>query len=208
MDATLSCKCGAVEGRASRVSARSVNRVVCYCDDCQAFVHHLGRSDLLDRHGGSDIVQMAPASLTFHRGQDRIAGIRLSPKGLYRWYATCCNTPLGNTVGPAIPLVGVVAQGFAIDGQNPDSIFGRPVGAVQTKHALGHGVPGAAGFSVSLIVRMLRKMLAWRLTGRSWPNPFFARESRTPLYPVSVLTRDERNALRPLCGPQPEKPAP
>lgn len=32
----------------------TVNRVICHCDDCQAFAHHLRRADLLDAHGGPD----------------------------------------------------------------------------------------------------------------------------------------------------------
>ena len=58
---TLSCSCGEVRGLVTGVSPNTVNRVVCYCDDCQAFLHHLGRADLLDAHGGIDIVQVAPA---------------------------------------------------------------------------------------------------------------------------------------------------
>jgi len=115
----LHCRCGQVRGRVTNASPRTVNRIVCYCDDCQAFAHHLGRADLLDAHGGSDIVQVAPASLTFDHGADRIVGLRLSPKGLYRFYASCCKTPLGNTVGPAIPFVGIVAQAF----DAPDASF-------------------------------------------------------------------------------------
>ncbi|MFX6869136.1 DUF6151 family protein, partial [Acinetobacter baumannii] len=80
-----------------------------YCDDCQAFAHRLGRADLLNAQGGSDIVQVAPAALTFVKGQNRIAGMRLTPKGLFRWHTTCCNTPVGNTLGPAIPFVGLIA---------------------------------------------------------------------------------------------------
>jgi hypothetical protein len=46
----------------SNASPTEVNHVVCYCADCQAFIHHLGRSDLLNAHGDTDIVQIAPAS--------------------------------------------------------------------------------------------------------------------------------------------------
>src|SRR3984957_2050797 len=106
----LRCRCGEVRGTATDLSPRTVNRVVCYCDDCQAFAHQLGRADLLDPHGGSDIVQVAPASLSFQRGDDRIVGLRLAPKGLRRWYSSCCKTPLGNTLGPAVPFVGIVAR--------------------------------------------------------------------------------------------------
>ena len=105
----LRCRCGRVQGMATDVSPKTGNHIVCYCDDCQAYAHHLGRTDLLDPQGGSDIVQVAPASLSFDLGADRIVGLRLSPKGLYRWYASCCNTPLGNTLGPGLPFVGILA---------------------------------------------------------------------------------------------------
>src|SRR5262244_3439281 len=114
------CRCGEVRGFVADASPNTVNRVMCYCDDCQAFVHHLGRADLLDAHGGTDIVQVAPASLVSHHGTERIVGLRLAPKGLYRWYASCCKTPLGNTVGPAIPFVGIVAQAFEGAAGGPD----------------------------------------------------------------------------------------
>lgn len=203
MDAEMQCSCGAVRGRAKGVSARSVNRVVCYCDDCQAFLHHLERGDLLDAFGGTDIVQMAPAALTFEQGKDKVSGIRLSPKGLYRWYATCCNTPLGNTVGPSLPLVGVVVQDFTHSGQDLNTLFGPPVGAVQAQFATQEGAQGTKGFGVLLLVRMMRKMLAWKLRGLGKPNPFFASDSGAALFPVTVLSREERQALRAVCGPHP-----
>src|SRR5579863_699680 len=96
-EADLRCRCGEVRALVSGASRRTVNRVVCYCDDCQAFAHQLGRADLLDAQGGSDIVQVAPASLRFVQGAHRIVGLRLTPKGLLRWYTNCCNTPIGNT---------------------------------------------------------------------------------------------------------------
>ena len=61
-NATLSCRCGEVRGLVTSVSPHTVNRVVCYYDDCQAFLHHLGRAELLDTRGGTDIIQIAPAN--------------------------------------------------------------------------------------------------------------------------------------------------
>src|SRR5262249_2209217 len=110
--ADFQCRCGEVRGRLASASPGTVNRVICYCDDSQALAHLLGRADLLDVRGGSDIVQVAPASITFEQGQHRIAGLRLTPKGLFRWYARCCNTPVGNTISPAIPFVGISVQAF------------------------------------------------------------------------------------------------
>jgi len=202
--AELRCRCGDVRAVVRDPSPKTVNRVICYCDDCQAFALQLGRADLLDVHGGTDVVQVAPASLTFVQGQDKIAALRLSPKGLFRWHARCCNTPVGNTLTPSVPFVGVVAQAFETDGQDPDALFGRPVGTNLGKFAIGD-VPGKTkGISLSLLLRVLRLVLGWRLTGKTWPHPFFERGSGTPRYPVIVLSREQRDALRPLCGPRPQ----
>jgi hypothetical protein len=202
-NATLQCRCGEVRGSVTNAAPAAANRVVCYCDDCQAFLHRLGRADLLDANGGTDIVQIAPASLSFAQGKERIVGLRLTPKGLYRWYASCCGTPLGNTLGPAIPFVGVVAQAFESETQRADDVFARPVGAIFGKYAVGRAPEGSARFNPRLIARALRKVLGWRLSGQSWPHPFFGRATRAPSFPVTTLSHQEREALRPLCGPHP-----
>ena len=193
------CRCGQVEGRLENAERGAVNRAVCYCDDCQAFLHRLGRADLLDEHGGSDIVQVAPASLSYTRGTDRIAGLRLTAKGLYRWYATCCNTPLGNTASPALPFVGILARVLP----SPDDRFGPPLGGIYGKHAVGGAPPGTTRPGLRLVANAVSKLASWKLRGRAWPHPFFDKATRAPIYPVSVLSHDEREALRPLCGPRP-----
>jgi hypothetical protein len=175
-----------------------MNRVVCYCDDCQAFLHRLGRADLFDPLGGTDIIQVAPAALTFERGRERIAGLRLTAKGLYRWYARCCKTPVGNTLGPAIPFVGMVAQLFGA----PDEVCGRPVGAIFGKFATGTPPEGSTGINLRLYGRAIRMVLGWRLSGRVWPHPFFDRAGRGPIYPITILSPADRDALRRLCGPR------
>ena len=202
-EAELRCRCGEVRGSVANVSPRTVNRVVCYCDDCQAFAHHLGRADLLDALGGTDIVQVAPASLAFVQGRQRIVGFRLTPKGLFRWHSSCCNTPLGNTLKPTIPFVGIVAQAFALEGQRPDDLFGKPIGAILGKFAIGDVPERSRGIRLPLLLRTLRMVLGWRLRRKTWPHPFFARETRSPIYPLTVLTSAEREALRALCGPHP-----
>lgn len=201
--AELRCRCGEVRGSVADASPQTVNRVVCYCDDCQAFAHHLGRADLLDGHGGSDIVQLAPASLTFVQGQDRIVGLRLTPKGLFRWYTSCCHTPIGNTVSPAIPFVGIVVHAFDHGSQRPDEVFGQPIGAILGKYAIGDPPAGSKRMSLPLMLRAVRMVLGWRLRGRAWPNPFFRRDTRAPIYPLTVLTPPQREALRHFCGPRP-----
>jgi len=201
-DVELHCRCGEVRGQVRDASPQNVTRAICYCDDCQAYLHHLGRSDLLDAHGGTDIVQVAPAMLTFDRGAESIVGLRLSPKGLYRWYASCCKTPLGNTLTPAVPFIGIVVQAFEGAGTRPDDVFGRPRGKMMGKYAVGTPPEGSTKLNLRLIARALRVVIGWRLRGKSWPHPFFDRETRVPRRPITTLTRAERDALRPLCGPR------
>lgn len=86
---SVSCRCSGVRARVANPSPARANHMLCYCSDCQAALHHLGRTDLFDGHGGTDIVQVAPSALSFDRGFERIVGLRLTPKGLFRWYATC-----------------------------------------------------------------------------------------------------------------------
>ncbi len=199
----LRCRCGEVRGVVSNPSPQSVNRVVCYCDDCQAFMHQLGRADWLDANGGTDIVQIAPASLSFVQGQDRIAGVRLTPKGMFRWHTTCCNTPVGNTLTPSVPFVGIAVQAFDGGAPRADDAFGKPTGAILGKFAVGKAPEGSTGLNLSLIARVIGRVLGWRLRGKAWPHPFFKRETNAPIYPLTVLSAAQRDALRPLCGPHP-----
>src|SRR5689334_17307030 len=190
-DVEIRCRCGEVVGLVTNASPQKVNRVVCYCDDCQAFAHQLGRSDLLNAQGGSDIVQVAPASLTFIKGQNRIAGVRLTPKGLYRWHTSCCNTPVGNTLGPGLPFVGIVARAFETNTTNADRIFGAPLGGSGGKFATGNPPKHLTRLTARLVVHAVRLILGWKFGGGTWPHPFFDRETRAPTHPITVLSPAE-----------------
>ena len=72
MDHPLQCRCGALKGHVSRTQA--VNRCVCYCRDCQAFAHFLGRpADILDESGGTDVIQTRAANVAFTQGKETLA---------------------------------------------------------------------------------------------------------------------------------------
>jgi hypothetical protein len=209
-DVELSCRCGEVHGWVKGVSPSTVNRAVCYCDDCQAFLHHLGRAELLDAKGGTDVVQVAPRALSFDKGTERIVGLRLSPKGLYRWYASCCNTPLGNTFTPAMPFVGIPPEALrgpaaeaAAEQQRREQLFGKVRGEVFGQFAIGGTPPGSIKPSLRLMAHLMRLIVGWKLLGKAWPHPFFDRQSGAPSRPVTVLSQQEREALRAKCGPRP-----
>ncbi|GGE44037.1 hypothetical protein GCM10007421_17790 [Halopseudomonas oceani] len=171
----LQCQCGTVRGRAIKVYPVDGTRVVCYCRDCQAFAHALNAADrILDAEGGTDIYQLPPARLQIHHGHDQIRCLRLSEKGLYRWYAGCCNTPIGNTLGPGMPLVGLI-HAFISD---PDAEFKTgPVRALVNLSSATGTVPREkvrAAPAKGYMRKILFKIALWKLGGKTHPNPFFA----------------------------------
>jgi hypothetical protein len=198
MELELSCRCGAVHGRLRKASRDQVNRAICYCDDCQDYLRHLGRTELLDDRGGTDIIQVAPDTITFDRGTEKIACVRLAPKGLHRWYSTCCHTPLGNTATAAIPFVGIPWE-LVVEAREPaarDAIFGLPHMRVFGKFAKGTPPAGSTRPSLRAIARVSRLIIGWKLRRRGTPHPFFEAATGRPLYPIETLSKADRDALR------------
>jgi hypothetical protein len=199
-DLALRCRCGAVRGIAHAVTSSSVNHCFCYCDDCQAFAHVLGRADdVLDAHGGTEIVQMSQSKVSFTAGAAKVAAIRLTPKGLVRWYASCCNTPIGNTMdSSALPFIGVV--GAAIDA--PQAALGPIRGRGYAKSAKGGAaaVPKDGLPEIVMVGRVLAKLLGWRLRGDHKRSALFDAATGRPLAAPRVLTPGERDDLRQRCA--------
>jgi len=202
----LQCACGATRWVARDVSATRGNHVVCYCDDCQAFAHHLGRAErILDDHGGSEIFQVSPPSVVFEAGVDRIACIRLKPGGLLRWYASCCRTPIGNTLASRqVPFVGLVLlrSDSAPELRAREAALGPVRGAFNARFAVGDRSQLAAydRVPVSLFARLLRIMVAARLRGDHARSPFFT-AAGAPVATPHVLTADELAAARAAIAP-------
>ena len=199
-DLPLRCRCGAVRGVARGVSPVKVNHCFCYCDDCQAFVHFLGRAgDIFDEHGGTEITQMSQASVAFTAGTDKIAAVKLTSKGLMRWYASCCGTPIGNTLGTsAMPFIGVI-HAF-IDA--PSAALGPIRGRGWGKRAKGGraAVPKDGMPDALMIARMLGKLLKWRLRGDHKRSTLFDAVTGNPLVEPRVLDSVEREELRRRCA--------
>jgi hypothetical protein len=196
-DLGLRCRCGTVRGVAHGVSPAIGNHCVCYCDDCQAFQKFLGRAaDVLDPNGGTDIFQLSPARLTFSAGVDEIACIRLTAKGLARWYASCCNTPIGNTPATAgIPFVGLI-RAFAVEPAS--DAFGPIETRVFRQFAVGdrEAIPPDGVPQWRMALRVVSLILRWRLRGDQRRSPLFDAATGAPLATPYVLSREERAALR------------
>lgn len=187
----LSCRCGTLTGRARPIDPRAGTRVVCYCKDCQAFARVLGVADrVLDRWGGTDIYQLPPARIELLTGQDQLRCLRLSEKGLYRWYAGCCQTPIGNTLSAGVPVVGLIHAFFA-DPTTAETILGPVRAHVHIGSAtdrLPEAVWTRPGFRPYL-VKIIGRMLAWKLRGLGRPTPFFT-AAGAPVCTPRIATPD------------------
>jgi hypothetical protein len=197
---SLRCRCGAVRGVARDVAPSTINHCFCYCDDCQAFAHFLGRADdVLDAHGGTEITQMSQASVELTAGADMVAAMRLSPQGMIRWYTSCCRTPIGNTMPTtALPFIGVI-KAF-IDA--PAAALGPIRGRGFKKGAKGGSaaVPKDGLPEPLMIARVLAKVLRWRMRGdhrrSAFRDPGTGRLRAEPL----VLGAAEREDLKERCA--------
>jgi hypothetical protein len=195
-DLPLGCACGALRATARGVSARRGQRVVCYCDDCQAFARWTGRAgDVLDEYGGSEIFQTSPARFEIAAAADRLACIQLTPRGLVRWYAACCGTPIGNTLATRqVPFVGLVLG--KADAGSRDALLGPIRARGHARFAKGTPPDAHPSFPPSAIARVFWIATAARLRGDHRRNPFFDRVSGAPVAAPRVLGADELAALR------------
>jgi hypothetical protein len=196
----LRCRCGRVRGEVTDVSPASGNRLICYCADCQAFARFLEQPGIMDAEGGTDIFQVAPARLKITEGADALRCLRLSEKGLFRWYTDCCRTPVGNVFSPRVPFVGILHpfMDHAGDVRSRDDVLGKPIGYIHGRYAIG-GLPPHAHRSASIgtVARCARVVIGWWLAGLSTPSVFFDPKTKAPSVEPRVLTAGEREALRP-----------
>ena len=125
----LRCECGAVQGSAVDISPSTNIRVLCCCDDCQAFADFLDkREQILDKFGGTDLLQTNQAQISIDTGREHLRAMRLRPKGLLRWYTGCCNTPVALLLNARMPFVSVVHS--FIDARDLDATIGPRADAI------------------------------------------------------------------------------
>lgn len=138
--------------------------VLCKCRSCRRALELFGLAELAD--GGVDLFQTTPDRIAFATGLDRLAVMSLTPKGLLRWYARCCDTPMFNTFrSPALPFAGVLVHSLA----DP-----APLGPiVATGFITGPDGKQRHDHGNRVIWRFAKRTLAAKLSGRARRNPFF-----------------------------------
>lgn len=192
MTLEVHCRCGNIRGTVE--PRRAYARATCHCHDCQAYARHLGHPGMMDGHGGTDIVAMNPDGVTFHAGEEHIAGLCLHEDGLLRWYAACCRTPLANTPRDGkVAYVGVVAACLP-DAAGTDAAFG-PRGRIVLK--AGSAIDEVRPTPVALLLGGLRiaaGITMAKLRGQQ-PGLFFDADGE-PLRTAHPLSEQERRSSR------------
>jgi hypothetical protein len=188
-DLHIGCSCGEVRGTLRAVAPETSNRVVCYCRFCQEYASRLGRPELLDARGGSEVVQVCPANLHFEAGFDRVVCGRLTTQGALRWYADCCRTPIANTLPGNAPFLGlhpVILRDFP---ESLDPLFGpvraRVNGAFDKSEAVALRATRAA--LLSMLWHYSRLFLGWWWRGEHKKSPFFDPGTGAPVLEPHAL---------------------
>lgn len=176
----LRCWCGSIEGTVT--NAASASQLVCYCEYCQAYAHLLGRPQrLLDDNGGTRLLQTLPANVTFTSSLETLVCLRLTGKGMLRWYARCCGTPIGNTLAnPKLSAIRLVHACLDSGGAPLEQIFGPILARRHTIDAIGKPRPKSAGRS-HMTRWLMRTMLNARLNGDYRRSPFFNPDTGAPV---------------------------
>jgi hypothetical protein len=181
---SLHCQCGSIQAHVENTSVIRSNHLRCYCIDCQKFAQALdGSGSILDEYGGTQIVQVPIGNFKILSGLEHVACLRLSESGLFRWYAKCCNTPIGNTLGAGWPFIGLI-HNFIHDEQLEEKV-GPVKGAVHLNGALGRVPASYLGTHAhkKLVLITLLNLLRWKLQGKAYPNCLFDHDKKPIVTP-------------------------
>lgn len=194
MSLPLRCRCGSIEGFVA--STGRAARAICYCRDCQSYARFLGKPErTLDAQGGTDVIATVPQLVSFKHGVEKLRCMSLSEKGILRWYAGCCKTPIANTARDAkLPYVGLVHE--CIGGSAAlDAVVGPAKVRVNTKSAIGT-VAATPGATLLAVTRIMSNVWGSRLSGKYRETPFFDMATLQPIVEPLVISKEERQRLR------------
>lgn len=194
MSFPLQCRCGKLRGALAHPERAS--RGVCYCKDCQAYGHFLKDTPgVLDGLGGTEVYAVSPRDVSFTEGVEHLTCMSLTDKGLLRWYSSCCQTPIGNTVRDwKVAHVGLVRMCLEGPGVDLDQTFGPVKMRVNTGGAKGK-VDVPVWSTTASIASFVFNLARRRLDGSYRQGPFFDADGR-PIVSPRVLTAEELAAVR------------
>jgi len=132
------------------------------------------------------VLQVPLSSIDITQGMEKVQSLRLTRKGLYRWYTNCCNTLMGNTVSAKIPFFGIIHSFYHKDIKR-DELLGPVRGAVGLEGAKsGFVKPSHFSSEFGVNLRVVSKLLVWKLKGYSKPSAFFDENGKAISKPIIV----------------------
>lgn len=189
------CECGAIQGVLQESFPPTGRRLVCHCNDCQAFAHYLGREkQMLDDHAGTQVYQMDSSKFTMTKGQDKLACVTVTGGPLLRWYCGTCKTPIANTLSSTrFAFLSLILSGF--DRGKVSAILGPEVRHV----AIGSGVGDPGKVKKASMPAMIASLLVRTVKARFNPelkkSPLFDDATGQPLAVPIKLGPAERLAI-------------
>lgn len=193
----IQCECGKFRAELRAFPGNTPGRLVCYCDDCQMYMRHLGRTDLLDANGGTEVIPAYPADVKVLQGLEHLKCTRLTATGTFRFSTSCCNTPIANA-RPGEPWMGFLHCVYtAGDARTLDQTFGPVRSRIMGRYAKGTPPAGTPNtFDLRAMVTVLPFLLKGKILRKSKASPFFADDGITSIVAPQVLTEIERQAAR------------
>ena len=121
----------------------------------------------------------------------------LTEQGLFRWYANCCRTPIGNTPRDRkLSYLGLIHACLRAAGSSLDDSFGAVQMRVNRQGAKA-SAPAAPVTAVMFAGLRVVGSLAWsRVSGKYQQNPFFDAATGRPRVPPRVLSKTEHERLK------------
>ncbi|MCB0369094.1 MAG: hypothetical protein KDD45_06480 [Bdellovibrionales bacterium] len=177
----IQCDCGNFRAELTGLSKNTPGRLACYCDDCQSFAKKINREDILDSFGGTEIIPVYPCEFKFIQGQEHLKCNLLTNKGLTRWTAECCNSPIAN-IRPKFPWVGVYHTAYTAH----DAKFLSSLGMIRSR-IMGKYKKGHPPFEISDKLRLKDVLvvapflLKGFLLKKYKQSPFFKQDGHTPI---------------------------
>jgi len=185
MKIPIGCQCGQVSGKVILSSEKELNRLVCCCKDCQNFANKLNAENVLDEFGGTELLQVLPSSIQLEQGIDKLLCVKLSAKGLHRWYTVCCNTLVGNSISAKVPFFGIINSFVKLDNRGLDAI--KPISIYLYARDALKPIPLKNSHSkmpITLLGRALFKMLLSKIKGNGLPSPFYSENGYAIAKPI------------------------
>ncbi len=96
----IRCQCGQFQAQLQPAHWPLLAR--CYCQDCRRYAQHFQQPEpLLDGNNpegqiGSAVMVIHPQQLKIIQGAPQLRCLQQRPKGAWRWYTGCCQTPILN----------------------------------------------------------------------------------------------------------------